>query len=67
MAGPDDPVGVLQRWESSGATWRVVSRSEHRLAVSLCTCDGGEEMSRLESDDPDLIAFIGGRSSNEDG
>jgi hypothetical protein len=29
------------------------------------TCDGGEEVHRLTSADPELLAFIGTRSSSE--
>jgi hypothetical protein len=35
------------------------------VTVSLCRCDGGEEVGRLSSDDPELIAFLGDRLSSE--
>jgi hypothetical protein len=57
---------VLRRWEDSGATWRVVSRAGGRLRIALITCTGDEEMDRLESDDPDLLAFVGERTSSEE-
>jgi len=38
--------------------WRVVARDDVRATVSLCTCDGGEEMHRLASDDPELLRFL---------
>ena len=61
----EDPVEVLRRWESSGALWRVLSRRGDVLEVGLFTCDGGEEMSRLASDDPTLRAFVGDRRSSD--
>ena len=55
-----DPVGVLRRWEEHGGVWRVVARTDSGVTVSLLRCDGGEEMERLVSDDPDLLAFVSG-------
>lgn len=60
------PVEVLRRWEDSGATWRVVSRADDRLRISLRTCTGDEEMDRIDSADPDLIAYVAGRTTPED-
>lgn len=53
-----DPVDVLRRWEEHGGTWRVVARTDAEVTVSLCRCDGGEEMERLVSGDPALRAFV---------
>jgi hypothetical protein len=58
-------VAALQRWEASGAVWRVASRTASGVTVALCRCDGGEEVSRFSSDDPELIAFLGDRLSSE--
>ena len=54
----DDPVGTLLRWEEFGAVWEVVRRTATEAVVSLRRCDGGEEVSRLASDDPRLLAFL---------
>jgi hypothetical protein len=62
---PDAPVEVLRRWEEAGAIWRVVSRSPSGLQIALMTCDGGAEVHRLTSDDPELIAFVGDRPTSE--
>jgi hypothetical protein len=62
----DDPVATLRRWEDFGAVWRVVSRGEARVTVSLCRCDGGEEVDRITSADPAVLAFLGDRTSSED-
>jgi hypothetical protein len=66
--GVDDgheQVTVLQRWEAAGAVWRVASRSTAGVTVALCRCDGGEEVGRFSSHDPELIAFLGSRLSSE--
>lgn len=62
----DDPVEVLRRWEDFGAVWEVVHRTGDQITVSLCRCDGGEEMSRIVSGDPRLLAYVDGRDQ-EDG
>lgn len=56
----------LRRWEAMGAIWRVTSRTPTQLTVSLLTCDGGEEVGRVVSGDPDLLAFVAGRSGSDD-
>jgi hypothetical protein len=63
--GGQAQVAALQRWEASGAVWRVASRTGAGVTVALCRCDGGEEVSRFSSDDPELIAFLGDRLSSE--
>jgi hypothetical protein len=42
----------LRRWELFGGHWRICDRFRTHRAVALLTCDGGEEVDRLESDDP---------------
>lgn len=59
-------VDRLRRWEDSGATWRVVSRTQGRLEIAMITCTGDEEMERLVSADPELVSFVGDRMSSED-
>jgi hypothetical protein len=65
---PDDRdrVAELQRWQDSGAVWRVDSRSPDAVTIAMLRCDGGEEVERFFSDDPDLLAFIGNRRSSEE-
>lgn len=62
----DDLVASLRRWQDSGALWRVVARGEGRVTVGLFTCDGGEEVQRLTTVDPEVLAFLCGRDSSED-
>ncbi len=52
------PLEQLQRWEESGGTWALLSRSGDRAVVALMRCDGGEIADRLESGDPALLDFL---------
>ena len=47
----------LRRWEDSGAVWRAVHVSDAKAIVDLCACTG-EPVDRIESADPELIAFL---------
>jgi hypothetical protein len=60
----DDDLETVQRWEEFGAAWEVVHRTPDQVTLSLLRCDGGEEVSRLVSSDPALLAHIDGRSSH---
>jgi hypothetical protein len=59
-----NPVEILRRWEDFGGSWRVVADAGPALTISLCRCDGGEEVDRLQSDDPVLAAFVGARRTS---
>ncbi|MCV7169961.1 hypothetical protein H7I41_08505 [Mycobacterium manitobense] len=61
-----DRVAELQRWQESGAVWRVDSRTPDAVTIALLRCDGGEEVERFRSDDPMLLAFIGNRRSSDE-
>jgi hypothetical protein len=43
----------------------VVSRTEGSVTLSLCRCDGGEEVQRLTSTDADLLEWLADRTSSE--
>jgi hypothetical protein len=58
-------VEVLRRWEDSGAVWRLLSRRGDLVEIALLTCSAGEEVGRLVSADPDLLAFVGTRTGND--
>lgn len=62
-----DRVAELQRWEDTGAVWSVVSRKHDRVTVALLRCDGGEEVERFTSEDPDLLDYIGERFDSTEG
>jgi hypothetical protein len=59
--GDDRPnsVGIeyLKDWELNGATWRPLSVSDDRAVIELCSCSG-EAMDLVESDRPELIAYV---------
>lgn len=55
-----DRVAELLRWEDAGATWQVIARNRHGVTVAMLRCDGGEEVDRFTSNDPRLLAFVGG-------
>jgi hypothetical protein len=44
----------------------VVARHGDTVEVSLLTCTGGEEVDRLVSADPAVLAYLGDRWSSED-
>lgn len=60
-----DAVATLRRWEGSGAVWQVIGRSAGTVTVALLTCDGGQEVERLSSGDPDLLAYVADRETSE--
>jgi hypothetical protein len=69
VTGPEthpEVVATLERWTEAGAIWRVVRRTPDSLEISLLTCTGGEEVDRIRSSEPALLAFVGDRSSSED-
>lgn len=55
----------LQRWEGSGAIWRVTSRTDTRLRIDLVTCTGGQVMETVDSSDADVLAWVGSRDSSD--
>jgi hypothetical protein len=63
--GAESPRAVLDRWEEHGAVWRVATLTPERAQVDLCACTG-EPVDRLESADPELIAYLRERPSSED-
>ena len=58
-------VDLLRRWEQSGARWRILARTPTEVMVALLSCDSGEEVDRLHSTDPALLAYIGHRDSSD--
>ena len=60
----DPPLDVLQRWETAGGHWQVLSRGPAGVVVSLLRCDGGEEVQRLVTSDQPLIDYLGDRDSS---
>jgi hypothetical protein len=50
-------VADLERWELSGAQWRVVQVSEEQVVLDLCACTG-EVVERRESSDGQVIRYV---------
>ncbi|MBK6762989.1 MAG: hypothetical protein IPG68_06825 [Micrococcales bacterium] len=47
------------RWERAGGICEVLARGQGYVVVALLTCTGREEMARLRSGEPDLLAHLG--------
>ncbi|WP_110180409.1 hypothetical protein [Nocardioides solisilvae] len=58
-----DDLERLRRWEDAGGHWRVLARTPDAVTLALTTCDGGEEMDRLTSGAPALLAHVGERDA----
>lgn len=57
------PVETLLRWERTGAEWKVLVATVDTVTIGLYRCDGGEEVERFTSTDPDLLGFVAARSA----
>jgi hypothetical protein len=60
------PLAALQRWSDAGGVWRVVGRTPSTATVSLCRCDGGEEVDRLRTADPHAVAYLLAHRTSEE-
>ena len=65
----------LRRWEDAGGTWRVLhgrtaaeegAGARSGPLVSLCRCDGGEEVERVRLAGDDAAAYLRLRPTSED-
>ena len=56
---------VTQAWEKQGGEWRLLSVGPP-VQVGLFTCDGGEEMGRIESTESPFVAYVEARSKQHD-
>jgi hypothetical protein len=65
MTTQDLTIKGLEDWARSGAHWRVVHVGERQAIVELQQCTG-EPIERLQSDDPELIAYLQGVESDLD-
>jgi hypothetical protein len=43
----------------------VVDRGGARVVIALLTCTGGEEVGRITSTDPEVVAFVDGRAGSQ--
>ena len=46
--------------------WEVVARTDRRATISLCRCDGGEEVDRFTTADPAALDHLAGRTRSDD-
>ena len=58
-------IETLEDWVRAGAHWRVLHHGDRRAIVELQQCTG-VPVERLESDDPDLLAYLEGVGSDLD-
>lgn len=61
----DSAYEQVRRWADSGGVWRVVSRTDERVEIVLLTCDAGEEMGRVTSTEPALLALAARQSGSD--
>ncbi len=52
----------LARWRDAGGAWTLTAQTPTSITVGLLTCDGGEEMERIVSDDPAFVAYVAAAS-----
>ncbi|CAN5403497.1 hypothetical protein BH09ACT8_BH09ACT8_46550 [soil metagenome] len=64
-APAENRITWLRRWTEAGAVWRVTARHANSVTVSLCTCDGGEEVDWFTSSEPALLRYIDAQGSAE--
>ncbi|WP_229070913.1 DUF309 domain-containing protein [Actinoplanes sp. DH11] len=66
MHDDDTALAQLRRWQESGGRWRILTRGTDTVTIALLTCDTGEEVDRMSSTSPALLAYLGERDSSED-
>lgn len=62
---PESVVEQLERWHQFGAVWRVLAQTPDGVTISLCRCDGGEEVDRLTSSNPEVLEWLSRRTNSE--
>lgn len=55
----------LERWALSGAHWRVVELNPQGAVVEFCACTG-EPVERAQSDDGEVLDYLGRARSDLD-
>ena len=58
-----ETIDILERWEQSGAIWRVQSISAAEAVVELCTCFG-EPVELVRTADAAALRYLAARSSS---
>lgn len=57
------PLERLERWLAHGGTCRLLETGAGQAEVILRRCDGGEEVERFTTSDPEVMAWV---RANED-
>ena len=65
MAAQKVTVEALEDWVRAGAHWRVLHRGERSAVIELQECTGAP-VERLQTDDPAVLAYLGGAESDLD-
>ncbi|MDI2124600.1 hypothetical protein [Yinghuangia seranimata] len=55
----------LHRWEDAGGVWRLLAVTNSGASVALYRCDGGEEVERVGSADPEFLAYLADRPRSD--
>ena len=58
MRARSDDLARLQRWIAAGGGWQVAEQSDGSVTVRLLRCDGGEELERFTSAEPELLRSL---------
>lgn len=58
-------VEMLERWERSGAIWRVRTITASEAVVDLCTCFG-EPVEVLRARQPEVLRYLAAHPSSDD-
>lgn len=53
----DTTLEELRRWERAGGLWRVMAQGPDFVDIALLTCSADEEMGRLHTNDPAVLAL----------
>ena len=64
-ASESTDLDTLVRWQAAGGKWRLLSVGPP-VQVGLFTCDGREEMGRIESTESPFVAYVEARSKQHD-
>jgi len=56
----DTALEELRRWEQAGGLWRFVAQGPDFVDIALLTCSADEEMGRLHTNNPTVLAFARG-------
>lgn len=55
-----DAAAALHRWVQAGGTWQLLVHTPTRAVIALCTCSGDEEVERISTEDPAVLARLAG-------